>query len=549
MERPAAKPARSPLPDLGDLLFMGILSLMLWLSPNLLFGDGSTGWHLVTGNYILDNHAIPHKDLISYTFPDRAWVPYEWLWDVAAAGLVRLGQLNLLAVACATLIAGLFSSLYLDMRKRGLHFALAAVLTIVGSLVATIHWLARPHLVTFLAVYIFNTTLAKFTRAECSSKVMLLTLALTMVVWANCHPAFLLGFALVTIYMVAEFFMALISPNTRVQHKAYGMQLLLALGLITAASLINPYGLGLFTYISHYLQQTSILEVTDEFNSPIFHGAIYAIALELLFFTLAIGLATSAKRTRLGPLLVVLAFGHLALGAKRNDPLFAIVALPLIGELLATSSLTVLNGAKSNAEPAEIESNASTDISTDSTVKPTRLLSLKNWWRELGANVDDVERSCNMHLLPILAVSLISVTCIAQGRISGIPALVDCGFDPLTKPTTTLVFLKAQQLDTKPGFSMDNWGGYIRYKTGNRVFIDDRSDFYGQDFFQHYGRIVELRSGWEKALDDNKFEWLLLPKNTSLAIALLNLEKTPQSKFSKVAEDPGAYVFRRKQQP
>ncbi len=57
--------------------------------PDMLFGDGSTGWHIVSGNYILRHHNIPHTDIMSYTFADKALVAYEWLSDVFMAALVN----------------------------------------------------------------------------------------------------------------------------------------------------------------------------------------------------------------------------------------------------------------------------------------------------------------------------------------------------------------------------------------------------------------------------------------------------------------------------
>src|SRR5258708_4071785 len=105
MTENAAISKASPLPDLGDIIFLVLVYLLLLLRPDLLFADGSTGWHLVTGNYILNQHAIPHNDLISYTFPNKPWVAYEWLSDLVMALAVKIGGLNLLAVGSSCAIA------------------------------------------------------------------------------------------------------------------------------------------------------------------------------------------------------------------------------------------------------------------------------------------------------------------------------------------------------------------------------------------------------------------------------------------------------------
>ena len=74
-------------------------------------------------------------------------------------------------------------------------------------------------------------------------------------------------------------------------------------------------------------------------------------------------------------------------------------------------------------------------------------------------------------------------------------------------------FVKANNLDWKNCFNCDNWGGYIHYKTGNRVFIDDRLDFYGSDFFLDYGKVINLDPDYKKILEKRKIEWILFPKS------------------------------------
>ena len=67
----AETPQKSPLPDAGDMLFIFLASLTLFMLPNFLFGDGSTGWHIVTGMHILDSASIPHTDILTSSHADR----------------------------------------------------------------------------------------------------------------------------------------------------------------------------------------------------------------------------------------------------------------------------------------------------------------------------------------------------------------------------------------------------------------------------------------------------------------------------------------------
>ena len=62
------------MPSLADFFFAALLAwLFLGGGGKTLLGDGDTGWHIRTGDYILANHTVPHKDLFTFTKPEEAW--------------------------------------------------------------------------------------------------------------------------------------------------------------------------------------------------------------------------------------------------------------------------------------------------------------------------------------------------------------------------------------------------------------------------------------------------------------------------------------------
>jgi hypothetical protein len=511
---------RQPLPDFADIMYLLILALLLIGKPNMVLGDGSTGWHLYTGQYILTHLQIPHTDLFSYTFPNQSWVPYEWLFDVLAGGLVTIGGIKLVAVATDCALALLFSLVYLACRKEGCHFILSMLFTVLGCLASSIHWLARPHLFSFFGVFIFSRTLEKFRRDQISSRRLWLTLALTMVVWANAHPAFLLGFALTVIYLVCEAFVAAMSGDAAIKASTWKRvrSLVITLALCAVVSLINANGWQLYTYIFQYLGHRDVIAQTAEFMPPTF-DKMYAVCMVLLFFAFVVGMFLSRKKIALAPLMTVLAFAWLGINSMRNDPLFAVVSVPIIASLYADCDLSVLFNGLSSATAAWFNR-------------------LKERWHHVGGIVDDVESSCDMHLLPAGATIILFIACLFGGNLLGMPLVVD-DFEPETKPTTTLEAMKT--LPEKGGFNLDNWGGYITYKTGRRVFIDDRLDFYGHDFFVDYGHILGMQADWHDLIDKYKINWILLPKNYNV---IQVLRKTPD--WEVKGEDKAAILIVRK---
>jgi len=74
-----------------------------------------------------------------------------------------------------------------------------------------------------------------------------------------------------------------------------------------------------------------------------------------------------------------------------------------------------------------------------------------------------------------------------------------------------------------PVLSPDYWGGYLIYRLypKQRVVVDDRHDFYGDEFFKSYLKMVHVELGWEEFLLEHEVSCLLLPRNAALTNTLL----------------------------
>lgn len=512
----STKRKSNPLPDIGDILFLFVLQLLVLTLPGFVLADGDTGWHIVSGQYILKTLSIPHQDLISATFPQAAWVAYEWLSDFVMAVFVQLGGVQALAVACSLAIAWLFLLLYEDCRAEGCHFIPALTITIVGAIASSVHWLARPHLFVYFGIYVFSRMLEKYRRGTCSRIKLWLVLTIAMLVWVNAHPAFMIGFVLLAIYFVSDLLIVIFTQDASVKQSAlnrlrdYGV----AIGCVLLATLVNPYGIGLYKYILHYSQANVVINATEEFQSPVFHGQLQQSCLEILFALVVVGLLITRKKPSLPQLLSVLAFGHLALFAVRGGPMFVIVAVPFIGFLLSAGSVQ--------------------EVVTDSSLWWKKLIA---WYQRLGNTVDATERQCNMHLVPIL-VSIILLAMTAVPSVANSTFIKEIGFDAKRLPTKTLAYIRENNLDPAHGFNLDNWGGYLRYQLDKRVFIDDRADFYPVKFYLLYAKINTVLPGWQEELKNYDINWILTAKGGRLEA---ELKITPGWKLA--AEDQASVLY------
>ena len=71
-------------------------------------------------------------------------------------------------------------------------------------------------------------------------------------------------------------------------------------------------------------------------------------------------------------------------------------------------------------------------------------------------------------------------------------------------------------------FAPDKFGGYLIYRSNGarKVFFDGRSDLYGAAFLKQYGRLVQVRPGWQQYFEGFHFTHALLPVDAPLAAAL-----------------------------
>src|SRR5687768_7599947 len=145
--------ARWLAPSLSDLLF---ISLMIWMFAAGsagwlgLLSDGDTGWHIRTGEFILDTHSVPTTDLFSFSKPGEQWFAWEWLSAVVLGSLHRAAGLKGVVLGAAVAIIAFATILFRHMIWRGSNLFAAMLITLLAVGASSVHYLARPHLFTLV---------------------------------------------------------------------------------------------------------------------------------------------------------------------------------------------------------------------------------------------------------------------------------------------------------------------------------------------------------------------------------------------------------------
>ncbi len=120
--------------------------------------------------------------------------------------------------------------------------------------------------------------------------------------------------------------------------------------------------------------------------------------------------------------------------------------------------------------------------------------------------VCELERGCSTKptayrafiIISGLAVVLIGLLLLAPTPASD---KFNSTFDPHTFPERALPMLLGS--DVHHIFAEDEWGDYLIFNLYPRkkVFVDGRSDFYGDDFGERYLDVLNVQWNWQKILD------------------------------------------------
>jgi len=466
--------------------------------PQKLLGDAGIGWHIRTGELILQTHAVPRVDPFSSPMRGQPWFVWEWLYDAFVGWLERVAGLNGIVFASALVIAGTFALVFRRMVVDGSGLLLAVVLLLLTMLASSVHFLTRPHVVSWLFSLICFELLRDF---EVSGNVRpLIWLPTIMLVWVNVHGGFLVGLTLIALYLLASVLEALFASSQEDRGTALRRAKMLAIvSLICAlASFANPYGYRLHEHIYKYLTNSFLMDHIDEFLSPNFHGL--AQKCFALLIILSIATAAMSRRTMAPSELLVIAFAvYSGLYAVRNIPVASLLLVLIIGPRLGRVAAswareTSEGGRKWVVLCADFERRMGT---LDS--------SLRGYW------------------LAVAAILLGTWVCVHGGKL-GAMQLINASFDPARFPVQAMAWLENQDARA-PVFCPDAWGGYVIYRAYPKlkVVIDDRHDLYGSEYLKKYLKVVRVEPGWDQALAETRAERLLLPSHSAVATLLRQL--------------------------
>jgi hypothetical protein len=108
-----------------------------------------------------------------------------------------------------------------------------------------------------------------------------------------------------------------------------------------------------------------------------------------------------------------------------------------------------------------------------------------------------------------------------------------------TLPAGAVAWIEEHQPEGKM-FNHYNWGGYLIWQLwpDYRVFVDGRTDLYGNDLLRNYLKVQAAQPGFDHVLDAYDVDWVLM-----LSGGALSTQLACRTAWSEVYQDDVATIW------
>ena len=466
-------------------------------------------WQLATGKWVLAN-GFPRNDPFSYFAPDRPWIEMRWLYCVTIHLIHTAFGLNALILGKTALLIATFALLWRLIpgpRRWAASFGVACALAIAHT-----RFQIRPELVTYLLLVV--TLLCVYRYKATGNRRWIYSVLFVQIVWTNTHTLFVLGPAVLWIFVGCEWLEARFSFGSfRREPARLSMDRLRPIAavaaLATAACLVNPYFLegALFPLqLLREIRSGNVLdELIDEFRSPFeLAGPTYFFISYLVVAVVsAASFWANRRRASLSLLGIWAAFLYLSVLAQRNLSLFGIVAgITVAANLNQADEAGHLGGRLGRAVP----------------------------WAARAASLLFV-----LVMVPVVASD-------AYYRRTDTAKLFGFGVAEHRFPIRAMAFVRREGLPVPVLNSLGD-GGYIVFEGGPKsVFVDGRLEVYGGEIIREALKLLSTGEGVD-ALADRLGIATVVVRHTHEPGLLQTLARSPE--WVPVYFDEGHVVFLR----
>ena len=449
--------------SLGLVALVGLFLFVL-LNMSLELHDPDIWLHLKTGEYIVQQKAIPQADIFSSVLSGKEWINHSWLTQVIFYLVYHFGGSDNLIFFSALIMVIAFLFLFFSVYKERKDLFFCVAILVISIFASKMRFNIRPEnfSLLFFSLYIFILN-------RHPHKKLVFLLPFLQLLWVNCHGFFILGPLLLSIFILGNKLKGAARlpwewKHVEVWDKATYKRVLIVFWLVLLACFLNPYG-----------YKGALYPFLIIFNSAGKFGIFYNHIQELLptwrlghnyvlpYYTLAAGsflvFLLNFKRINLSHLLAWLVFLAISLSVNRNVVFFNFIAF-----VTASDGLIKKFSAKKHFS-----------------------------FEDLFAKAIYVFKYIIIIVVIIVAVKkcsgLLNIRYYIFEENSFKSALL--GVATKEYPGKAADFTLKNDLPENI-FNLFNYGSYLAYRffPRKKVFLDGRTELYGGDFFNAYEKAL-----------------------------------------------------------
>jgi hypothetical protein len=468
-------------------------TIALYSFPALLFirafyiVDPDIWWHLRTGNWILEHHAVPLTDPFSSYGADKPWFVYSWLFDSAMAALFARWGLATVALYEIAVRAALAVALFHTMRNLLPGFWRAAALTAAALFVMARIIGPRPGMLTILLVIVLFDILLSAGRTGRTRILWLVPPIFAL--WANWHIQFVYGLFVLGVFACEPLLNSLFRYRPPIPNLLPPAAAWLTLSAGALATLLNPYAAKLYSTVLLYAGQTRVYNEITEFRAMTFRQPQHFLAVLLV-----LGAA-------------------MAMGWRRN-------ARPLWLIFLLASSLLAFRSVR------EIWFLAVISVCV-----------IADGWQSPRAAAPGSPPLRSRMMVGVWVLALLLASCRHYGLSNDALEIQTAG----AFPEAAVRFVEQHRL-AGPLFNDLSWGGFLLWRLPEwPVALDGRTNVHGEDRILRFSNVWKGKPGWDADPDLARANLVITPRDAAIA-SLLRFDP----RFQVAYEDSQAVVFSRR---
>ncbi len=450
--------------------------------------DTDTWWHIRSGQYTL-TQGMMYADPFSYTKLGTPYVNQSWGGQLFIYWAWQIGGSFGLAIYVSVLATAGMVFIY-KMCEGNAYLRAFAV--IIGAATAAVFWSARPQMFSFFLSTVVLYLLYLYRRKHADR---LWLIPIIMGIWGNLHAGYSIGFIFLGGVIAGEILGRVFNPQgDYLPWKSIRKLIIIAL-ISGAALVINPYTIKILLVPFNTVGIGVLRAYIQEWNSPDFQQRE---TWPFIFLLLGVFGAAGASKRRINWTDFVLVSGSAFMGmlAGRNIAVFAVAATPVL------------------------------------TYHLDSILQERGWLLNPVRRVTPRQARLNVVIVTVIVIAaLLKVLLVLE------PKSVAADMKAYL-PVGATNYLEKNR-PPGPIFNSYNWGGYlIEFAPDYPVFVDGRTDLYGDTFLNQYLQTASGSTGWRDTLKQYGVNTVVMEKGSGLA---QRLREEPG--WKEVYDDDMAAIF------